>query len=58
MILDNDHLVEEGAGNKAEGASGDGGTRHIEQVASLYNTFVTSDLASEPHGVPSTPAQA
>ena len=56
MILDNDHLVKAGAGNKAEGASGDGDTRHMKQVASLHNTFITSELASEPHGVPSTPA--
>ncbi|TAQ85245.1 hypothetical protein B7494_g6427 [Chlorociboria aeruginascens] len=47
-----------GAGNEAEGTSGDGNTGHIEQVASLHNTFRASDLASEPHGVPSTPAQA
>ncbi len=56
MILDNDHPVEAGAGNEAEGASGDGDTGHIERVASLQNTFTTSELASEPHGVPSTPA--
>ena len=58
MILDNDHPVEAGAGNEAEGASGNGDTGHIERVASLHNTFATSELASEPHGVPSTPAQA
>jgi hypothetical protein len=58
VILDNDHPVEAGAGNKAEGASGDGDTRHIERVASLHNNFTTSELASEPYGVPSTPAQA
>jgi hypothetical protein len=55
VILGNDYLVEAGAGNKAKGASGDGDTGHIEQVASLYNTFITLELASEPHGVPSTP---
>jgi hypothetical protein len=58
VILDDDHPVEAGAGNEAEGASGDSDSRHIKQVASLHNTFTTSELASEPHGVPSTPAQA
>jgi len=59
VILDNNHhAVEVGAGNEAEGASGDGDTGHIERVASLHNTFTASELASEPHGVPFTPAQA
>jgi hypothetical protein len=58
VILDNDHPVAAGAGNETEGASGDGDTGHIEQVTNLHNTFTASELASEPHGVPFTPAQA
>lgn len=58
MILDNDDPVKAGAGDKAEGASGDIDTGRTERDASLHNTFATSELASEPHGVPSAPAQA
>jgi hypothetical protein len=58
VILDNDDLVEAGARDEAEGASGDVDTGCIEQDTSLYNTFATSELASELHGVPSAPAQA
>ena len=58
MILSNDHPIEASARNEAEGPSGDGDTRYIERDASLHNTFTTSELASKPHGVPSTPVQA
>ena len=55
MILDNNYLVKAGTRNKAEGASGNSDTRYIKRVASLYNTFLTLELASKPYGVPSTP---
>ncbi len=58
MTLDYDDPDEAVAVDEAEGASGVVDTGHIEQVASLHNTFPTSELASEPHGVPSAPAQA
>jgi hypothetical protein len=58
VILDNDDSDDAGAGDKAEGASGDVDTGCIKQDASLYNTFTTSELASEPHSVPSASAQA
>ncbi|OBT61722.1 hypothetical protein VE03_09200 [Pseudogymnoascus sp. 23342-1-I1] len=43
LTLDNDDLDDAGP---------------IEQNVALYDTFVTSKLASEPHGMPSAPAQA
>lgn len=59
MILNNyNDLNEASAGDKAEGASGDVDTRNIKRDASLYNTFATLELPSEPHGVPSALAQA
>lgn len=58
MTLDNDDSDDASAGDKAEGASGDVDTGCIEQDATLYDTFATSELASEPRGVPSAPAQA
>ena len=58
MTLDNNDSDNAGAGDKAEGASGDVDTRCIEQDATLYDTFATSELVSEPHSVPSAPAQA
>jgi hypothetical protein len=58
VILDNSHNPVEGsAGNQAGDASSDCNTGHITRVASLHDTFTTSELASEPHGVRSTPAQ-
>ena len=48
MILDNDDLDEAGAGDEAEGASGDVDTGRIERDASPHNTFATSELASAP----------
>ena len=57
MILDNDDdPVEAGAGDEAEGVSGDVDTRNIEQDASPHTIFTTPELASEPHGVSSAPA--
>jgi hypothetical protein len=58
VTLDNDDSDDAGAGDKAEGASGDVDTGCIEQDASLYDTFATSELASELHGMPSASAQA
>jgi hypothetical protein len=48
MILDNDESDEAYTGDKAEGAIIDIDTRRIRRNASLYNTFVTSELASGP----------
>jgi hypothetical protein len=56
VILDNDDSDDAGAGDKAEGASGDVDTGCIKQDASLYDTFTTSELASEQHGASSAPA--
>jgi hypothetical protein len=47
MILD-DELNEAYTGDKAEGAIVDVDTGHIRRDASLYNTFITSELASGP----------
>lgn len=58
MTLDNDDSDDAGAGDKTEGASGDVDPGWIEQDATLYDTFATSELATEPHGGPSDPAQA
>ena len=56
MILDIDNdPVEAGAGDEAEGASGDVDTGNIERDVSPHTTFATPELASEPHGVPSAP---
>jgi hypothetical protein len=56
VILDNSDSDNAGAGNEAEGASGDVDTRCIKQDASLYDTFTISGLTSKPHGMP--PASA
>ena len=52
MILDDDEPDEESneanTGDKAEGASSDVETRHIEQVMSPYSTLSASELASRP----------
>lgn len=58
MILDNNDPGEAGAEGVAEAASVDVDTGSIEWGASLHNIFATSELASEPHGVPSAPTQA
>ena len=47
MTLD-DELDKAGIRDKAEGAFSDVDNKYIEQDASLYNTFTTSELASEP----------
>ena len=47
MTLD-DESDEAGTGDKAEGAFGDVDNGRIEQDASPYNTFATSELASGP----------
>lgn len=64
MILDDNDSDEATIGNKAEITSGniDINTERIEQNTSLYNAFVTSELASlglcKQHGMPSAPAQS
>jgi hypothetical protein len=58
VILDNGDSDDAGARDKAEGASGDIDTWCIEQDASLFDTFAISELASEPHGMPSASTQA
>ena len=58
MTLDNNDSDNAGAGDKAEGASGDIDTGCIEQDASLYDTFTISGLTSKPHGMPPASAQA
>jgi hypothetical protein len=58
VILDNGDSDDAGARDEAEGASGDIDTGCIEPDASLFDTFAISELASEPHGMPSASAQA
>jgi hypothetical protein len=58
MLDNDDDPVKAGAGDKAEGASGDVDTGNIKRNASPHTTFATPELASKPHGVPSAPAQA
>ena len=48
MILDDDDSDEAGAGDEAEGASGDVDTSRVERDASPHNTLATSELASGP----------
>jgi hypothetical protein len=48
MILDDDDSDEAGAGDEAEGASGDVATGRVERDASPHNTPATSELASRP----------
>jgi len=48
MILDDNESNEAYTGDKAEGAIVNVDTKCIRRDASLYNTFVTSELASGP----------
>jgi hypothetical protein len=48
MILDDDESDEAYTRDKAEGAIININTRRIKRDASLYNTFVTSELVSGP----------
>jgi hypothetical protein len=58
VILDNGDSDDASARDEAEGASSDIDNGCIEQDASLYDTFIISELASKPHGMPSASAQA
>jgi hypothetical protein len=58
MILDNGDLDNASARDEAEGAFSNIDTGYIEQDASLFDTFTISKLASKPHGMPFTSAQA
>jgi hypothetical protein len=58
VILDNGDSDDAGARDEAEGACGDIDTGCIEQDASQFDIFAISELASEPHGMPSASAQA
>lgn len=46
MTLDNNDSDDAGAWNKAEGVSGDVDTGCIEQDATLFDAFATSELDS------------
>ncbi|TVY83406.1 hypothetical protein LSUE1_G002963 [Lachnellula suecica] len=58
VILDDDELDEADTGDEAEDVASDVETVCVERDTSLYNTFATSVLDSEPHSVLSASGQA